>query len=193
MLAGDIVDTAADADGLARSPLLVLDRVRAFLDEHGLGAGRCGHEGSVRAAAPTSRFCSSARSARSCSGARRARLYHRRPTTSCERRGCSSLCAKPASGGCRRSSQSARTRSLLGVPFYVMTYLDGLVPADDAPPGLDEPDRPAGARRRPRGRARRDPRGRRRGARPGRVRATGELQRAPGAAFRAALGDQQDA
>ena len=39
MLAGDIVDTAADADGLARPPLLVLDRVRAFLDEHGLGAG----------------------------------------------------------------------------------------------------------------------------------------------------------
>ena len=27
--------------------------------------------------------------------------------------------------------------SLLGVPFYVMTYLDGFVPADELPPGLE--------------------------------------------------------
>ena len=39
MLAGDIVETAADAEGLTKPPLLVLDRVRAFLDEHGLGSG----------------------------------------------------------------------------------------------------------------------------------------------------------
>src|SRR5829696_3798138 len=35
----DIVETAGGAEGLARSPLLVLDRVREFLDEHGLGSG----------------------------------------------------------------------------------------------------------------------------------------------------------
>ncbi len=35
----DIVETAADAQRSSRPPLLVLDRVRAFLDEHGLGAG----------------------------------------------------------------------------------------------------------------------------------------------------------
>jgi aminoglycoside phosphotransferase (APT) family kinase protein len=35
----DVVATAADADGLALPPLLVLDRVEAFLDEHGLGSG----------------------------------------------------------------------------------------------------------------------------------------------------------
>ena len=29
---------------------------------------------------------------------------------------------------------------LLGVPFYVMEYLDGFVPTDELPPGLeDEP------------------------------------------------------
>ena len=39
MLAGDIVETAVDANRLSKPPLLVLDRVRAFLDEHGLGAG----------------------------------------------------------------------------------------------------------------------------------------------------------
>ncbi len=39
MPSGDIVETAADAEGLTKPPLLVLDRVRAFLDEHGLGSG----------------------------------------------------------------------------------------------------------------------------------------------------------
>jgi hypothetical protein len=39
VLAGDIVETAAEASALTKPPLLVLDRVRAFLDEHGLGAG----------------------------------------------------------------------------------------------------------------------------------------------------------
>ena len=37
--AADIVETATDDDGLTKSPLLVLDRVRAFLDEHRLGSG----------------------------------------------------------------------------------------------------------------------------------------------------------
>src|SRR5207253_7444373 len=36
---GDIVETAAEAERLAKPPLLVLDRLRAFLDERGLGSG----------------------------------------------------------------------------------------------------------------------------------------------------------
>ncbi|MBA2642838.1 MAG: hypothetical protein H0U82_07930, partial [Actinobacteria bacterium] len=36
---GDIVETAAAAPDVNRPPLLVLDRVQAFLDEHGLGSG----------------------------------------------------------------------------------------------------------------------------------------------------------
>ena len=39
MATGDIVATAAEAEGLAKPPLLVLDRVRGFLDERGLGSG----------------------------------------------------------------------------------------------------------------------------------------------------------
>src|SRR5512145_3224798 len=39
VLSGDIVETAASARDRTKQPLLVLDRVRAFLDEHGLGAG----------------------------------------------------------------------------------------------------------------------------------------------------------
>src|SRR6188508_1447269 len=35
----DVVETSVDAEGLTRPPLLVLDRVRVFLDEHGLGSG----------------------------------------------------------------------------------------------------------------------------------------------------------
>ena len=37
--ADGIVRTAADADALPLAPLLILDRIEAFLDEHGLGAG----------------------------------------------------------------------------------------------------------------------------------------------------------
>ncbi len=35
----DIVETATEAAALSRPPLLILERVRAFLDEHGLGSG----------------------------------------------------------------------------------------------------------------------------------------------------------
>ncbi|NLB48124.1 MAG: phosphotransferase family protein, partial [Microbacteriaceae bacterium] len=33
----EVVATAADAEGLERPPLLIVDRVVAFLDEHGIG------------------------------------------------------------------------------------------------------------------------------------------------------------
>src|SRR5436190_8699675 len=35
----DVVDTAREAEALAKPPLLVLERVEAFLDEYGLGSG----------------------------------------------------------------------------------------------------------------------------------------------------------
>ena len=35
----DVVETAAEAAALSRPPLLILDRIRGFLDEHGLGEG----------------------------------------------------------------------------------------------------------------------------------------------------------
>ena len=39
MLAGDIVETEAAGAALKKRPLIVLDHVRGFLDEHGLGSG----------------------------------------------------------------------------------------------------------------------------------------------------------
>lgn len=144
MLAGDIVETAVDANRLSKPPLLVLDRVRAFLDEHGLGAGevrarRIGEGGGsnftfllerdtgsfVLRRPPRPPLPPSAHDV-----VREARLqlalrlagFERLPTivAVCE------------------------DESLLGVPFYVMEFLDGLVPTDEAPPGLDgEPARRA--------------------------------------------------
>ena len=144
MLAGDIVETAADANDLAKPPLLVLDRVRAFLDEHGLGVGdvrarRIGEGGGsnftfllerdggsfVLRRPPRPPLPPSAHDV-----VREARLqlalreagFERLPTivAVCE------------------------DESLLGVPFYVMEFLDGLVPTDEAPTGLEgEPARRA--------------------------------------------------
>ncbi len=138
MLAGDIVETAADAEALAKPPLLVLDRVRAFLDEHGLGAGdvratRIGEGGGsnftflieredgsfVLRRPPRPPLPPSAHDV-----VREARLqlalreagFERLPTivAVCE------------------------DESLLGVQFYVMDVVDGLVPTDDVPPGLED-------------------------------------------------------
>jgi aminoglycoside phosphotransferase (APT) family kinase protein len=138
VLAGDIVDTAADANGLAKPPLLVLDRVRAFLDGHGLGAGavrarRIGEGGGsnftfllerddgsfVLRRPPRPPLPPSAHDV-----VREARLqlalrdagFERLPTIV-------AVCDD---------------ESLLGVPFYVMDFLDGLVPTDEAPPGLED-------------------------------------------------------
>ncbi len=49
----DIVQTPAEGEANSRPPLLVLEPLRAFLDEHGLGAGELGRRRSARAT-PTS-------------------------------------------------------------------------------------------------------------------------------------------
>jgi aminoglycoside phosphotransferase (APT) family kinase protein len=144
VLAGDIVDTAADANGLAKPPLLVLDRVRAFLDEHGLGVGeirarRIGEGGGsnftfllereggsfVLRRPPRPPLPPSAHDV-----VREARLQ---------------LALREAGFGRLPTIVAVcEDESLLGVPFYVMELLDGLVPTDEAPPGLEgEPARRA--------------------------------------------------
>src|SRR5207244_4269247 len=74
----DVVETAAEAEGLERPPLLVLDRVRSFLDERGLGSGPI------------------------------------------------------------RAKRIGEDESVIGVPFYVMGFLDGSVVSNELPAGLDE-------------------------------------------------------
>jgi aminoglycoside phosphotransferase (APT) family kinase protein len=135
---GDIVGTAADAEGLAKPPLLVLDRVRAFLDEHGLGSGE------VRA-----------RRIGEGGGSNFTFLLERGPDRFALRRPPRPPLPPSAHDIVREARLQLALRdagfarlptivavcedeSLLGVPFYVMTYLDGVVVTDELPAALDD-------------------------------------------------------
>jgi aminoglycoside phosphotransferase (APT) family kinase protein len=132
-----VVDTAEDAAGLEKPPLLILDRVRAFLDEHGLGTGevrasRIGEGGGsnftfllerddgdfVLRRPPRPPLPPSAHDV-----VREARLQLAMRDAGFDR-----LPTIVAVG---------EDESILGVPFYVMAYLDGHVPTDELPPGLE--------------------------------------------------------
>jgi aminoglycoside phosphotransferase (APT) family kinase protein len=139
----DIVETASEADGLAKPPLIVVERVRAFLDEHGLGAGdlcaqRIGEGGGSNFTFLLERNVG--------------RYVLRRPPRpplppsahDVVREARLQLALREA-GFTRLPTIVAvcEDESLLGVPFYVMEELDGIVPTDELPPGLE-----AGADRR---------------------------------------------
>jgi len=134
---GDIVETAADAEGLIKPPLLVLDRVRAFLDEHGLGSGdvrarRIGEGGGSNFTFLLERDAG--------------RFVLRRPPRpplppsahDVVREARLQLALREA-GFTRLPTIVAvcEDENLLGVAFYVMQYLDGVVPSDEPPPGLE--------------------------------------------------------
>ncbi len=134
----DVVATEADARGLAKPPLLILDRVQTFLDAHGLGTGpvrarRIGDGGGSNFTYLLERG--------------RDRFVLRRPPRPP---------LPPSAHDMVRESRlqlalaDARIRvpailavcedeELLGVPFYVMAYLDGPVVTRELPPGLETP------------------------------------------------------
>jgi len=137
VLAGDIVKTGSHAEGLARPPLLVLDRVGAFLDEHGLGAGelrarRIGEGGGSNFTFLLERDTGSF-------VLRRPPRPPLPPSAHDVVREARLQLALREAGFTRLPTIAAvcGDESLLGVPFYVMTYLDGFVPADELPPGLE--------------------------------------------------------
>jgi len=137
MPSGDIVETAAEAESLAKPPLLILDRLRAFLDEHGLGSG------SVRA-----------RRIGEGGGSNFTFLLERDDGTFVLRRPPRPPLPPSAHDMVREARlqlalapQGIRLptiravgddESVLGVPFYVMDELDGLVVTSTLPPGLDD-------------------------------------------------------
>ena len=137
MQTGDIVETAAEAARLERPPLLVLERVRAFLDEHGLGSGavrarRIGEGGGsnftfllerdvgtfVLRRPPRPPLPPSAHDM-----VREARLQ---------------LALAPQGIRLPTIVAVCEHESVLGVPFYVMDYLEGHVVTERLPPGLED-------------------------------------------------------
>jgi aminoglycoside phosphotransferase (APT) family kinase protein len=139
MPSGDIVETAAEANGLAKPPLLVIDRVRAFLDEHGLGSGpvrarRIGEGGGSNFTFLLERDDG--------------RFVLRRPPRpplppsahDMVREARLQLALAPQ--GIRLTTIRAigEDKSVLGVPFYVMDFLDCDIVTDTLPPGLDTED-----------------------------------------------------
>ncbi len=134
---GDIVETAAAAPDVNRPPLLVLDRVQAFLDEHGLGSGdvrarRIGEGGGSNFTFLLERGAD--------------RFVLRRPPRpplppsahDVVREARLQLALREA-GFSRLPTivAVAEDETILGVPFYVMSYLDGHVVTDELPPGLE--------------------------------------------------------
>ncbi len=133
----DIVETATDADGQERPPLVVLDRVRAFLDEHGLGVGavrarRIGEGGG-------SNFTFLLERDDALLVLRRPPRPPLPPTAHDVVREARLQLALRDAGFSRLPTILAvcEDESVLGVPFYVMAHLDGSVPTDELPPGLE--------------------------------------------------------
>jgi aminoglycoside phosphotransferase (APT) family kinase protein len=132
---GDIVETAAASEP-TKPPLLVLDRVRAFLDENGLGSGevrarRIGEGGGSNFTFLLERD--------------EGRFVLRRPPRPPLPPSAHDVVREARLQLALREAGFARLptivavgddASVLGVPFYVMDYIEGHVPTDELPPGL---------------------------------------------------------
>lgn len=137
MAAADIVRTAAEAETLARPPLLVLDRVRAFLDERGLGSGplaarRIGEGGG-------SNFTFLLERGADRFVLRRPPRPPLPPTAHDVAREARLQLALREAGFSRLPTILAvcEDERILGVDFYVMAYLEGHVVTEELPPGLE--------------------------------------------------------
>jgi aminoglycoside phosphotransferase (APT) family kinase protein len=134
----DIVATNADAAGAPRPPLVVLDRLEAFFDERRLGAGplrvrRIGDGGGSNFSFLVERGGE--------------RFVLRRPPRpplppsahDMVREARLQLALAPHGIRLPPICAIAEDDAVLGVPFYVMRFLDGHVVTGELPPGLEEP------------------------------------------------------
>jgi aminoglycoside phosphotransferase (APT) family kinase protein len=134
----DIVRTGAEAADARRPPLVVLDRLETFLDQHALGAGQLdvrrigdgggsnfsflverGEERFVLRRPPRPPLPPSAHDM-----VREARLQ---------------LALVPHGIRLPAICAVCEDETVLGVPFYVMRFLDGHVVTSELPPGLEQP------------------------------------------------------
>ncbi|HKY24404.1 MAG TPA: phosphotransferase family protein [Gaiella sp.] len=134
----DVVATSAEAHGLDRAPLLVLDRLAAFLDHHGLGEGpiraeRIGDGGGSNFSFLLERSDE--------------RFVLRRPPRpplppsahDMVREARLQLALAPHGIRLPPIVAICEDEDVIGVPFYVMRFLDGHVVTSELPPGLEEP------------------------------------------------------
>ena len=140
----DIVASAADAGELSKPPLIVLDRVRAFLDEHALGSGELRARRIGEGGGSNFTFLLERESSRYV--LRRPPRPPLPPSAHDVVREARLQLALREAGFTRLPTIVAvcEDESLLGVPFYVMEELEGVVPTEVLPPGLEsEPSRRA--------------------------------------------------
>src|SRR5262245_7213911 len=133
----DFVGTEADAEGLAKPPLIVLDPVRAFLDEHGLGSGGLQAHRIGEGGGSNFTFLLERESGRFV--LRRPPRPPLPPSAHDVVREARLQLALRETGFGRLPAIVAVCdgEELLGVPFYVMEELVGFVPTDELPPGLE--------------------------------------------------------
>src|SRR5215216_6743854 len=130
----DVVETAEEAAPLERPPIIVLDRVAAFLDAHGLGAG------AIRAArigeGGGSNFTFLLERDDGRFVLRRPPRPPLPPSAHDMVREARLQLALRAAGFTRLPTIVAigEDESILGVPFYVMEWLDGEVVTESLPP-----------------------------------------------------------
>jgi len=137
----DIVRTEDEAASLSRPPLLILERVTAFLDDHGLGTGpviasRAGEGGGSNFSFLLERG--------------EDRYVLRRPPRpplppsahDVVREARLQLALEPLGIRVPRIRAVCEDEGVLGVPFYVADYIDGFVVTDRLPPGLDGDEGP---------------------------------------------------
>jgi len=133
----DIVETAAEAEGFPLPPLLILERVREYLDAHGLGSGavrarRIGEGGGSNFSFLLERD----------DGARYVLRRPPRPPLpptahDVVRESRLQLALAPLGIRVPNIRVVCEDESLLGVSFYVADYIDGHVVTTQLPPPLD--------------------------------------------------------
>jgi aminoglycoside phosphotransferase (APT) family kinase protein len=133
----DIVERRTDADDAAQPPLLILETIRSFLDAHGLGSGglqarRIGEGGGSNFSFVLERG----------DGMRYVLRRPPRPPLpptahDVVRESGLQLALEPLGIRVPHIRAVCEDDSLLGVPFYVMDYIDGHVVTTALPPPLD--------------------------------------------------------
>ncbi|HSP52388.1 MAG TPA: phosphotransferase family protein [Cryobacterium sp.] len=134
----EVVAMRTDAGALERPPLLVLDALTEFLDSEGLGSGAISWQ---RIGGGHSNLTYLLRRGeRSLVLRRGPRPPLPKSTHDMVRESRIQLLVKAAGIPVPNIVAVCADESVLGVPFYVMDYLDGAVITDEEPAGLDTPE-----------------------------------------------------